>query len=343
MVATIGFFDGMHEGHRYVISQVMELAERRGDGSIVFTFDRHPAALFCPDRVPKMLLTPEEKMEKIAACGVEDVVMFEFDEELASLTANEFLQILKEDYGVDTLLLGYDNHFGKKEKDKDGNFINPTFDDYVKKGKEEGVRIKQLKEFSSVTDGLTEERTDGQEISQSVSPSKMMKGRRATSSSLIRELLLNGDLKEANSRLGYCYSLKGKVVNGFQIGRKLGFPTANLKAEDGKLVPKNGVYAAKVLLKKNADCETLGLNQQTANSADERLLAVVNIGNRPTFNGNEVTIEAHIIDFEGDIYGENVEIEFFQRLRDEMKFVSPEDLVEQINRDVADALRVLTD
>ena len=137
MIATIGFFDGMHEGHRYVISQVTQLAEKRGDGSIVFTFDRHPASLFCPEKAPKLLLTPEEKMDKIAACGVEDVVMFEFDEELASLTKSEFLQILKEDYAVDTLLLGYDNHFGKKEKDSDGNFINPTFDDYVKKGKEE--------------------------------------------------------------------------------------------------------------------------------------------------------------------------------------------------------------
>lgn len=312
MVATIGFFDGMHEGHRYVISQVMELAEKRGDDSIVFTFDRHPAALFCPDRVPKMLLTPEEKIEKIMACGVEDVVMFEFDEELASLTANEFLQILKEDYGVDTLLLGYDNHFGKKEKDENGNFINPTFEDYVKKGKEEGVRIKRLKEFKSSNHQITKSSNE------------------ATSSSLIRDLLLDGNLEEANRRLGYDYSLTGKVVNGFQIGRKLGFPTANVDVEEGKLVPKNGVYAARVRIMQYSELKL---------SSEKK--AVVNIGNRPTFNGNEVTIEVHIIDFERDIYGENITIEFAQRLRDEQKFGSSEELVEQINRDLQTAIGVL--
>ncbi len=317
MVATIGFFDGMHEGHRYVISQVMELAEKRGDGSMVFTFDRHPAALFCPECVPPMLLTPEEKMEKIAACGVEDVVMFEFDEELASMTANEFLQILKEDYGVDTLLLGYDNHFGKKEKDADGNFINPTFDDYVKKGKEEGVRIKLLKEFKSEN-----QKSEKSAIEKSSNQQIIKSSNETTSSSLIRELLLDGKLEDANRRLGYDYSLTGMVVNGYQIGRKIGFPTANIAAEEGKLVPKNGVYAARVSKKGEK--------------------AVVNIGNRPTFNGNDVTIEVHIIDFEGDIYGEKITIEFVSRLRDEMKFDSPEELVEQINKDKAEALKVLS-
>ncbi len=315
MVATIGFFDGMHEGHRYVISQVMALAEKRGDGSMVFTFDRHPAALFCPDRMPKMLLTPEEKMDRIAACGVEDVVMFEFDEELASLTTNEFLQILKEDYGVDTLLLGYDNHFGKKEKDAKGNFINPTFDDYVKKGKEEGVRIKLLKEFKSEN-----QKSEKSAIEKSSNLQIAKSSNETTSSSLIRQLLLEGDLEEANRRLGYSYSLTGKVISGYQIGRKIGFPTANIAAEVGKLVPKNGVYAARV---------------------SKGGKAVVNIGNRPTFNGNDITIEVHIIDFEGDIYGENITIEFVSRLRDEMKFASPEELVEQINKDKAGALKVL--
>lgn len=331
MVATIGFFDGMHEGHRYVISQVMELAEKRGDGSVVLTFDRHPAALFCPDRVPKMLLTPEEKMEKIAACGVEDVVMFEFDEELASLTANEFLQILKEDYGVDTLLLGYDNHFGKKEKDENGNFINPTFEDYVKKGKEEGVRIKLLKEYRSEKSG--NEKSPNHQIVQSSNAT--------SSSTLIRKLLLDGNLEEANRRLGYRYSLSGKVVSGFQIGRKIGFPTANLKADETKLIPKNGVYAALAEIKSSNHQIAQSPNHQIAQSSDAMLKAIVNIGSRPTFDGNETTVEVHIIDFNEDIYDAEITVQLVARLRDEQKFNSPEELIQQINKDKEAALGLI--
>lgn len=301
MIATIGFFDGMHEGHRYVISQVTELAEKRGDGAIIFTFDRHPASLFCPEKAPRLLLTPEEKMQKIDECCVDDIVMFEFDEELASLTTNEFLQILKEDYAVNTLLLGYDNHFGRKEKDAEGNVINPTFDDYVQRGKEEGVRIKRLQEFKGNGDRAT-----------------------TTSSTLIRDLLLNGNLQEANMRLGYNYMLTGRVVSGYQIGRKIGFPTANIEVPV-KVIPKNGVYA------------TYATTAKTAG----KLKAIVNIGSRPTFNGNERTIEVHILDFHEDIYDAEISIEFVARLRDEMKFDSPEELILQISKDKAIALEIL--
>lgn len=312
----------MHEGHRYVISQVNQLAEKRGDGSIVFTFDRHPAALFCPEKAPKLLLTPEEKMQKIADLGVEDVVMFEFDEELASLTTNEFLQILKEDYAVDTLLLGYDNHFGKKEKDANGNFINPTFDDYVKKGKEEGVRIKLLKEFKSSNHQIA--KSSNRQIAKS--------SNETSSSTLIRSLLLDGNLKEANNRLGYNYTLSGKVVSGFQIGRKIGFPTANIEVQD-KLIPKNGVYAAWAKVKTH--------DQQIAESSNAMQKAIVNIGSRPTFNGNETTIEVHIMDFHEDIYDTEISIQLIARLRDEQKFDSPEELIKQINKDKATALTLL--
>lgn len=302
MIATIGFFDGMHEGHKYVISQVTKLAEKRGDGAIVFTFDRHPASLFCPEKAPKLLLTPEEKMDKIAACGVEDIVMFEFDEDLADFSVEEFLQLLKEDYEVDTLLLGYDNHFGKKVKDANGNFINPTFDDYVKNGKEVGVRIKRLEELHNEDSALG-----------------------TTSSSLIRTLLLDGNLKEANARLGYNYSLSGKVVSGYQIGRKIGFPTANIEVQD-KLIPKNGVYAAFATIGKDTT----------------RKKAIVNIGMRPTFNGNETTVEVHILGFEGDIYDKEISIELVSRLRDEQKFDSTEDLISQINMDKTSAEDMLS-
>ncbi len=291
----------MHEGHRYVISQVTELAEKRGDGAIIFTFDRHPASLFCPEKAPRLLLSPEEKMQKIEECDVEDIVMFEFDEELASLTANEFLQILKEDYAVDTLLLGYDNHFGRKEKDTEGYTINPTFDDYVKRGKEEGVRIKRLQEFK----GHDEQAT-------------------TTSSTLIRSLLLDGNLQEANARLGYNYSLSGRVVSGYQIGRKIGFPTANIEVPI-KLIPKNGVYAAYATIGKNS----------------EKLNAIVNIGSRPTFDGHETTVEVHIIDFNDNIYNNEITIELVSRLRDEQKFNSPDELIKQINQDKEKAVEIL--
>lgn len=308
MIATIGFFDGLHEGHRYVISQVLNLAERRGDGSMVFTFDRHPASLFCPEKAPKLLLSPEEKVEMISNLGVEDVVMFEFDHELASLTVNEFLQILKEDYGVDTLLLGYDNHFGKKELDADGKPINLSFEDYVKKGKEEGVRIKRLEKYSDSADQT------------------------ATSSSLIRSLLLDGNLAEANRRLGYNYMLSGRVVSGHQIGRTIGFPTANIDVLE-KLVPKNGVYAAYAKIKDDG--------KSCSGQSFDRLKAVVNIGKRPTFQGHETTVEVHILDFSADLYDKEICIELFSRLRDEQKFSTTEQLIGQINSDKIAALKVL--
>ena len=286
MIATIGYFDGMHEGHRYVISHVMQLAEKRGDGSIIFTFDRHPATLFRPDRVPQPLLTPEEKMEKIAACGVDDAVMFEFDADFASITSREFLEIIREDYGVTTLLLGYDNHFGQKETDDDGNTITPTFADYQRMGQETGVNIRLLTPLSDTP----------------------------TSSTMIRRLLLDGNITEANSRLGYRYRISGTVVSGEQIGRQIGFPTANINVE-GKLIPKSGVYAVEVC-------------------CPEPRKALLNIGSRPTFGGNGNTIEAHILDYNGNLYGNTIAVEFLQRIRDEQHFPTPEELIRQINRDM---------
>lgn len=300
MIATIGFFDGVHEGHRYVLSQVKSLAEKRGEKSVVITFRNHPSSLFCPSSQKYLLLSPENKVEKIRECGIDDVVLLEFDKDLASKSAEQFLEILKNQFDVSTLLLGYDNHFGRIDKDEDGKSIKLGFSDYESLGERVGVVILRLKPFPH-------------SINQT-----------PTSSSLIRSLLIEGNLDEANERLGYDYTISGVVIDGFKVGRKLGFPTANIHI-DNQQYPKKGVYAA--------FCKSKMHN--------EEWMAVVNIGNRPTFNREETNVEVHIINQKVDIYGDTISVKLRKRLRDEVKFSSQEELISQIKVDVESAVNLL--
>ena len=211
-VATIGFFDGVHRGHRYLIEQVRAVAARRGWASAVVTFPVHPAQVMSPEHSPALLNTCEEKLALLAQAGVDNCILLEFTLQLAALSAYEFMKLLKERYQIGALVIGYDHRFGHNRSE--------GFDDYVRYGAELGMEVVPAMAFY----GVDEED--------------------AVSSSRIRKLLQTGRVTEAKVCLGYEYFLQGMVVGGYRVGRTLGYPTANLEVDClDKLIPADGVYA----------------------------------------------------------------------------------------------------
>ena len=214
MIATIGFFDGVHIGHCHLINMLKKVARERGVESCVITFDRHPRQVVQPEWCPEMLTTLEEKTQLLEATGIDRCEVLHFDREMANQSAHDFmLHTLKEKLGVSILVTGYDNRFGHNRSE--------GFEDYVRYGKEIGIEVIK-----------GEELTDG---SNNVS------------SSSIRRMLKEGRIEDATRCLGREYQLTGTVVGGEHIGRTIGFPTANIRPDDSsKLIPANGVYAVDV-------------------------------------------------------------------------------------------------
>jgi riboflavin kinase/FMN adenylyltransferase len=214
LVCTIGFFDGVHRGHQWLIQQVKAEAHCRSDRSLLITFDRHPRSVFAPESAPLLLTSMGEKMSLLRATGVDDIFILPFDRAMAALTAREFMeQVLKKQLGVSVLVIGYDHHFGRPQGE--------TFEDYKAYGQQLGIDVVLAQELP------------GEHVSSSV----------------VRHALEAGDVRAAAQLLGRPYIWTGRVVHGHAVGHKLGFPTANLQlAEDGKLVPGSGVYAVKVKL-----------------------------------------------------------------------------------------------
>lgn len=294
-VATIGMFDGVHKGHRFVLEHICEQAKARQLASMVITFDRHPREVVQTDWKPLLLTTFEERMKLLGETGVDYCVVLPFTKELAALSARDFMLLMQERLGVKVLMTGYDNRFGHHRHE--------TFEDYVRYGEEIGMEVKGL----------------------SPCPSPKRKGS-MVSSSLIRQLLAEGNVSEAMECLSYPYRLTGKVVKGDHIGTTLGFPTANLQVNDSrKLIPAPGVYA--VTCKKS-----------TTNS--QRLLGMMNIGTRPTFGTHAQTLEVHLLDYEGDLYGKEITVSFIKRLREERRFDNEEELKTQLKED-ADSVHSL--
>ena len=292
-VATIGFFDGVHRGHRYLIDQMITVAKEAGMESMVITFDRHPRQVLHSDYLPQMLSTFEEKKALLENTPADHIEILTFDEQLAALSAHDFMkEVLRERLNVRKLVIGYDNRFGHNRSE--------GFEDYVRYGQELGIEVIQAMPLSE--------------------PDK-----EAISSSYIRACLLVGNVWGANEALGYAYSLTGRVIEGFHEGRKIGFPTANLNTDEiGKLVPASGVYAVHVQLE----------NEQHLR------LAMMNIGTRPTYDGHMQTLEVHIFDFNGDIYGQQLRVVFDRRIRNEMKFSSPQELAKQLEKDKEEVRRI---
>lgn len=290
---TVGFFDGVHIGHRDLTNQLKSIAYQQNLLSVVITFSNHPLKIIQPDFQPELLTTFSEKIAQIATTGVDACIVLDFNTTIADLSAYEFLnQILKEQYNTRTLLVGHDHRFGKNRAE--------GLHEYQQYGKElnidviEGVRYS-TNEFEAI------------------------------SSSIIRNALHQGNIPKANHLLSYNYSIEGKVVDGFKMGRKLGFPTANIQVEDSnKLIPMIGVYA--VFIEYN-------------NSV---LPGMMNIGIRPTIeNGDKLSIEVHIFNFEGNIYNENLTIQFVKMIREEKKFSSVDELIIQLQKDKIQAQSIL--
>ncbi len=284
-VATVGFFDGVHAGHRFLIEELKSLAKARNMQSLVITFNIHPRKVLNSDYQPQLLTTLSEKLEQLETTGVDRCVVLDFTPELAQLSAFDFLKtILKEQYGVKTLLVGHDHRFGHNRAD--------GFPEYKQYGEMLGMEVIQAGRYKTPED-------------------------RHVSSSDIRHALSSGDIAHANKLLTYPYSLEGKVVEGFRVGRNIGFPTANMQVLDSdKLIPAFGVYAVQVY------------------HGNAVYKGMMNIGTRPTLNNSSNTsLEVHIFDFNQDIYNQTLKVEFLSKIRDEHKFKSLDELIEQLKKD----------
>ena len=290
-VATIGCFDGVHRGHRYLIRQVTQIGQEKGLHTTLITFPVHPRQVMQSDYQPQLLSCLPQKEALIQTLHVDYCLMMAFTRELSELSAYEFMKLLHERFNVCVLVIGYDHRFGHNRTE--------TFKDYCRYGAELGIEVTQARAL--VEDGVS------------------------VSSSVIRNLLNNGEIAEANHYLSYRYFLDGTVIDGYKMGRKLGFPTANLQPScPNKLIPAEGVYAVYVYI-------------------DEvRYMGMLNIGYRPTVhNGENRSIEVYIIDFSGDIYHKQIRIEFMERIRREQKFESINALISQLNQDKDTVIRIL--
>jgi len=288
-VATIGFFDGVHRGHQCLVSQVCRLAQELGCPSLVITFDQHPRQVLHSDYIPQLLSTLMEKKVLLSASGIDHLEVLPFTEELSRLTALQFMQqVLRDQLDVQTLVMGYDHRFGCG---------GGTFPDYVEWGRQTGIDVVQAHKL------------EGEKVS----------------SSRIRSFLLAGDVRQANRMLGYSYSLQGIVVSGHQVGRHIGFPTANMEVQADKLLPACGVYAVRVMLEEGATYD-----------------GMLCIGHRPTLhNGDELSVEANLFGFDGDLYGKTVVLNLVDRLRDERSFASVHALRQQLEQDAVKAREIL--
>ena len=285
LVATIGFFDGVHRGHRFLIDRVIEEAQRSGMSSAVITFDRHPREVLQTDYQPDLLSTLDEKLLLLSKTHVDNTVVLHFDASLAALTAHDFMRdVLQGQLKVRKLIIGYDNRFGHNRSE--------GFDDYVRYGKELGIEVIRADAF--LPDDVR------------------------VSSSVIRTCLREGRVEEANRLLGYDYTIESRIVSGYQNGRKMGFPTANLDVTRcQQLLPASGVYAVLVRLK-----DSVGWKR-----------GMMNIGHRPTFNGTTTSMEVNLFNFSGDLYGQELLVSFISKIRDERKFDSIDALAEQLQHD----------
>jgi len=292
-VVTVGSFDGLHRGHRYVIEILKKRARELKCESVVVTFNPHPKKVVGADGERLQLLTSnEEKILLFRELNIDHLLFLNFNRALSKMNANEFIEkILAAKICTRHLLVGFNHHLGR---------MQCSFD-----------------EIKNIADGFG--------ISSEILD-QIKSGNMAISSSEIRKALLEGRLEEANNLLGYNYFMYGTIIGGRKIGRKLGFPTANIKPDNtDKLIPKDGVYAVEIIL-------------------DERKYpGVMSIGSNPTVNRGKGmrSIEVNILNFSGEIYGEKIRVIFRYRLRDEMNFSSLDELSRQIEADRNEAIRLL--
>lgn len=282
-VATIGFFDGIHRGHQFLLQQVKTLASKEHLCSAVITFPVHPRKVMQQDYQPHLLTSLEEKCTLLEKQEIDYTILLPFNQEMSKLSAREFMLILQEKLNVKMLVIGYDHRFGHNREE--------GFDDYVHYGKEMNMQVIQAQAWTQ--------------------------DEAFVSSSMVRKLIGEGNVSKAALCLGTRYTLQGTVVDGYKVGRKIGFPTANIcPLCTEKLLPANGVYAVWVTLN------------------NQRYKGMLNIGQRPTVdNGTDTSIEVHVLNFSEDIYHHTLTLEFVERLREEQRFDSTSQLIEQLKQD----------
>ncbi len=293
VVMTIGTFDGVHLGHQKLLSEITQRAKSIDGTSVLLSFHPHPRMVLEPDRAKgiKLLTTIDERIELLQKTDLDVLVLVPFSVQFANLPAEQYVdEVLIKHFHPKEIVIGYDHHFGKG---RTGNI-------HLLEKLQSKYHYKLCQIDKQTLADIT------------------------YSSTNIRNDLKEGKIKQANQLLGYHYSLRGIVERGDQIGRTIGFPTANLHIQDQeKLIPANGVYAIKTIVD------------------GQQYNGMLNIGIRPTFLGTKKTIEAHLFDFHQAIYGEYLTILLFEFLRNEQKFDSKEALVEQLNKDKQNALKVL--
>jgi len=282
-IVTIGTFDGVHIGHQKIIEKLIQETKKADCESLILTFFPHPRMVLNGSSSIKLLNTINEKSSLLEKMGLDNLVVHPFDKKFSNLSAEEFVKtILVDSFNLKKIIIGYDHRFGNNRA--------ANIDDLISFGKKYDFEVEQI---------------SAQEI-DSVS----------VSSTKIRDAITDGNMIIANEFLGYDYILSGKIITGKQLGRTIGFPTANIKIEENyKLIPKNGVYIVKSHLQ------------------EKTVFGIMNIGLNPTVNGEDLSIEVHFLDFEADLYNKNITVSVIARIRDEQKFTSIDLLKAQIQED----------
>ena len=287
-IVTIGTFDGVHLGHQKIVAQITKNADDLNCESLVLTFFPHPRMVLQESTEMKQLNTLNEKIALLDNLGIDNLVVHPFDKEFSRLTAEEFVKkVLVDVFKIKKIIIGHDHRFGRNR--------TATIDDLINFGGTYGFEVEQI---------------SAEEINEV-----------SISSTKIRNALLEGNIELATNYLGYDYSLTGIIFKGKQLGRTIGYPTANITIEeDYKLIPNNGVYIAKSVL-----------NGKT-------VFGMMNIGTRPTVDGTKQTIEINFFDFKQDLYGQKITISLLHRMRSEQKFESIDALKNQLGKDKKTAL-----
>ncbi|GEC79628.1 riboflavin biosynthesis protein [Flavobacterium aquatile] len=291
-IVTIGTFDGVHMGHKLLLEKLIQNTKEQDCESVVLTFFPHPRMVLQESSDVKLINTIEEKSELIKKIGIENLIIHPFDQKFSRLTAEEFVKtILVDVLNVQKIIIGYDHRFGRNR--------TANINDLIVYGKQYNFEVEQI---------------SAQEINNN-----------AVSSTKIRNAILEGNISLANKYLGYNYTFSGEVVKGKQLGRTIGFPTANIQIKESyKLIPKSGVYIVK------------------SNYKGQTIFGMMNIGNRPTVNGENQTIEVNFLNFNEDIYTQIISVEILEFVRDEQKFDSLNSLKEQLKNDQLTSLNYIS-
>ena len=287
-ILTLGTFDGVHVGHKKILERVTQNTENGKHESLVLTFFPHPRMVLHGQSEVKLLNTIDEKIDLLEKIGIQNLIIHPFDETFSKLTAEEFVKtVLVDRFQIQKIIIGHDHRFGRNR--------TADINDLIAFGQQHDFEVEQI---------------SAQEIDDV-----------SISSTKIRNALMEGNMALANDYLGYDYFLTGTVAKGKQLGRTIGFPTANLEIEENyKLIPRNGAYVVKSTI-----------NQKT-------VYGMMNIGYNPTVAGENLSIEVHYFDFDQDIYSQKIAVSILERLRPEQKFSSVDLLKEQLKKDKQTAL-----